>query len=127
MRRTRIKICCTQSADEARLAIAHGADALGLVGAMPSGPGPIDDAQRRQAETLGGPACGPATGNPFVAWFKEAGEHLRSLALVPLGSSAVFGLLALGSEDAKRFYPEMGTLYLRRIGELCAAGVTARL
>ena len=39
----------------------------------------------------------------------------------------VFGLLALGSEDPKRFYPEMGTLYLRRIGELCAAGVTARL
>jgi uncharacterized protein len=46
---------------------------------------------------------------------------------VPLGQTAAFGLLALGSEDAKRFYPDMGTLYLRRIGELCAAGVTARL
>ena len=44
MRRTRIKICCIQSADEARLAIAAGVDALGLVGTMPSGPGPIDDA-----------------------------------------------------------------------------------
>ena len=44
MRRTRIKICCIQSAEEARLAIAAGADALGLVGTMPSGPGPIDDA-----------------------------------------------------------------------------------
>ena len=43
MHRTRIKICCIQSADEARLAIAQGADALGLVGTMPSGPGPIDD------------------------------------------------------------------------------------
>jgi phosphoribosylanthranilate isomerase len=43
MRRTRIKICCNQSEAEARLAIAHGADALGLVGTMPSGPGPIDD------------------------------------------------------------------------------------
>jgi phosphoribosylanthranilate isomerase len=43
MRRTRIKICCIQSLDEARLAIGEGADALGLVGAMPSGPGPIDD------------------------------------------------------------------------------------
>jgi len=52
---------------------------------------------------------------------------LHSIALVPLGQTAVFGLLALGSEDAKRFFPEMGTLYLRRIGELCAAGVTARL
>jgi phosphoribosylanthranilate isomerase len=45
MRRTRIKICCIQSAAEARLAIDHGADALGLVGAMPSGPGPIADAE----------------------------------------------------------------------------------
>ncbi len=44
MRRTRIKICCMQSEEEASLAIAAGADALGLVGAMPSGPGPIGDA-----------------------------------------------------------------------------------
>jgi phosphoribosylanthranilate isomerase len=44
MHRTRIKICCIQSEGEARLAIALGADALGLVGTMPSGPGPIDDA-----------------------------------------------------------------------------------
>jgi phosphoribosylanthranilate isomerase len=43
MGRTRIKICCIQSESEARLAIAQGADALGLVGTMPSGPGPIDD------------------------------------------------------------------------------------
>jgi phosphoribosylanthranilate isomerase len=43
MRRVRVKICCIASAEEARLAIAEGADALGLVGAMPSGPGPIQD------------------------------------------------------------------------------------
>ena len=43
-RRTRIKICCIASVDEARLAITHGADAIGLVSAMPSGPGPIPDA-----------------------------------------------------------------------------------
>lgn len=43
MRRVRVKICCIASAEEARLAIAAGADALGLVGAMPSGPGPIAD------------------------------------------------------------------------------------
>src|SRR5215216_5453277 len=56
---------------------------------------PVDDAQRRQAEALGAPHCGPAAGSPFVAWFREAGEHLRSMALVPLGQTAVFGLLAL--------------------------------
>jgi phosphoribosylanthranilate isomerase len=44
MHRVRIKICCIQSPDEAQRAIAAGADALGLVATMPSGPGPIDDA-----------------------------------------------------------------------------------
>ena len=88
---------------------------------------PVDEAQRRHAAALGGPQCGPAAGNPFTACFGEAAEHVRSIALVPLGETAVYGLLALGAEDPKRFYPEMGTLYLRRIGELCAAGVSARL
>jgi phosphoribosylanthranilate isomerase len=41
--RIRIKICCISSIEEARLVVEHGADALGLVGKMPSGPGPIDD------------------------------------------------------------------------------------
>jgi phosphoribosylanthranilate isomerase len=39
----RIKICCISSIAEAQLAIAHGAHALGLVSAMPSGPGVIDE------------------------------------------------------------------------------------
>ncbi|WP_413207529.1 phosphoribosylanthranilate isomerase [Rhodospirillum sp. A1_3_36] len=42
--RTRVKVCCIASQEEARLAIGLGADAVGLVGAMPSGPGVIDDA-----------------------------------------------------------------------------------
>jgi uncharacterized protein YigA (DUF484 family) len=87
----------------------------------------VDEAQRQHAADMGAPQCGPAAGNRFVPWFGEAAEHVRSVALVPLGHTGVFGLLALGSEDAKRFFPDMGTLYLRRIGELCAAGVTARL
>ena len=45
MTRTRIKVCCIADCDEARLAIRHGADAIGLVSAMPSGPGPIDEAK----------------------------------------------------------------------------------
>ena len=39
----RIKICCISSIEEARLAINRGASALGLVSAMPSGPGVIDE------------------------------------------------------------------------------------
>ena len=43
MVRVRVKVCCISSPDEARLAITAGADAIGLVGEMPSGPGVIDD------------------------------------------------------------------------------------
>lgn len=39
----RIKICCIASEAEAELAILMGAEAIGLVGKMPSGPGPIPD------------------------------------------------------------------------------------
>jgi len=41
--RTRLKVCCISSLEEARTAIECGADALGLVAKMPSGPGPIPD------------------------------------------------------------------------------------
>jgi phosphoribosylanthranilate isomerase len=42
MKYPRIKICCISSPDEARLAIEHGADIIGMVGPMPNGPGVID-------------------------------------------------------------------------------------
>lgn len=38
-----VKVCCIASVDEARIALAHGATALGLVSAMPSGPGVVSD------------------------------------------------------------------------------------
>ena len=87
---------------------------------------PVEAELRDRAETMGAPQCGAAADNPFLPWFREAREHVRSVALVPLGQTRVFGLLALGSEDPQRFYAEMGTLYLRRIGELTAAALAAR-
>ncbi len=41
--RVRIKICCINNISEAFTAIELGADAIGLVSKMPSGPGPIPD------------------------------------------------------------------------------------
>lgn len=45
--RTRIKICCMASVGEAAVALASGADALGFVMRMPSGPGPISETLAR--------------------------------------------------------------------------------
>lgn len=41
----KVKICCINSIEEAKKAIKIGADAVGLVGNMPSGPGVISDNQ----------------------------------------------------------------------------------
>ncbi len=56
--RTRVKICCIATEEEARLAVSFGAAALGLVAAMPSGPGPIgDDLIRRIAAAVPPPVA----------------------------------------------------------------------
>lgn len=46
--RPRIKICCMASVAEAALALEAGADALGFVMRMPSGPGPIEETLARE-------------------------------------------------------------------------------
>lgn len=61
-------------------------------------------------------------------WFGEGAAHLRSFSYLPLrvgGQSA--GLLILASEDAQRFYPEMGTLFLQRIAEIVSCALRSHL
>jgi len=58
MRRVRVKVCCIASLDEMRLAVAHGVDALGLVSAMPSGPGPIAEERIAAIARAAPPAVG---------------------------------------------------------------------
>jgi phosphoribosylanthranilate isomerase len=47
--RTRVKICCMASPAEVRAAVMAGADAIGVIGPMPTGPGPVDDKTARSA------------------------------------------------------------------------------
>lgn len=55
--RPKIKVCCITSVEEAEIALRAGADALGLVSSMPSGPGVIEDAEiARIARGVGGRA-----------------------------------------------------------------------
>lgn len=85
----------------------------------------VSDAAKAFASGLARPACGPSAGQESVAWFGESGGYLRSMAQVPLRErgGACFGLLVMGSEEAHRFYPELGTLYLERIGDMAAAAL----
>ena len=56
--RTRVKICCVSSVAEAEAAVAAGADAIGLVSAMPSGPGVIGEDMIAAIAAAAPPALG---------------------------------------------------------------------
>ena len=79
------------------------------------------------AASLSNPYCSAHAMVDTAEWFGEAASHLRSFAYVALKSGGTLGLLAMASEDAQRFYPEMGTLYLKRLGEMASAALTGYL
>ena len=90
--------------------------------------GPLNDAMREFASTLNAPNCGPCFGGSIAAdLFGETAVQLKSFSFVPLRGGETVGLLALASEDAERFYPEMGTVYLKRIGDIVGAAVMRNL
>jgi uncharacterized protein YigA (DUF484 family) len=85
--------------------------------------GPASQEVQVFAASLSHPYC---SGKPMFEtgqWFGEAETTVKSFAYVPLRTDKLFGLLILASEDPQRFYPEMGTLYLKRLGELVSAGL----
>jgi uncharacterized protein YigA (DUF484 family) len=69
------------------------------------------------------PYCGPHVPDEIRSWFGEQAEHLRSFAMTALHGDQTIGLLVMGSEEPQRFYPEMGTVYLARLGELASASL----
>ena len=84
---------------------------------------PVSGAARDFAASLTHPYCCAHAMVDTDTLFGEAAPHLRSFSYVPLRDGEAFGLLALASEDPQRFYPEMGTLYLKRLGEVIAAAL----
>jgi uncharacterized protein YigA (DUF484 family) len=84
---------------------------------------PVDDTLRNWAQGVNAPYCGHNPSLNLDGWFGETNAPLKSFALIPLRGENVIGLLAMASEDPKRFYPEMGTLYLKRIGELLSVAL----
>ncbi len=129
-------IAATDQAAVARALYSHlgGAFAvphvgLRLWGVAPGGGHEFDavaDSLQAFAAGLGQPWCGPVDGQEALAWFGEAAAHLRSMAQVPLRDAGgnCIGLLVMASEESHRFYPELGTLYLERIGAMAAAALS---
>jgi phosphoribosylanthranilate isomerase len=76
--RIRIKICCIKSISEALLAIELGADAIGLVGKMPSGPGPIPDELIKQIAQAVPPPIGTFLLTCETSAFEIIKHHQRT-------------------------------------------------
>jgi hypothetical protein len=86
---------------------------------------PVSDAVKAFASGLQQPYCGPVAEQESLAWFGESATHLRSMTQIALRQpgGACCGLLVMASEEPHRFYPELGTLYLERIGEMASAAL----
>jgi uncharacterized protein YigA (DUF484 family) len=85
---------------------------------------PVSPAVRDSVAAMAQPVCGALAVNDAEDWFGEVSPHLRAFACIPLRpapAAAPVGLLVLASEEAKRFYAGMGTLYLERLGQLVGA------
>lgn len=93
---------------------------------MPGLDAPVSPAVRDAVASMAHPVCGPLSIPEASDWFGELAPHLRAFACIPLRPSpaaAPIGVLVLASEEAKRFYPGMGTLYLDRLSQLVGAAL----
>lgn len=66
------------------------------------------------------PLCGRLQADKQRLLFAEAAEQVRSMALLAVPG---MGAVAIGTHDGNRFYPGMGTLFLRLMGETLAAAL----
>lgn len=55
--------------------------------------------------------------------FGDEATAVGSVALLPVGHREPRGVIALGAADATRFRPDMGTVYVDRLGELVGVAV----
>jgi len=96
--KTRVKICCIASIAEAQMAIDNGADAIGLVSAMPSGPGPIAEALIAEiARTV------PASIGPFLLTSKQdVSSIISQQRFVRVNTIQICDRLVEGSYDDLR-------------------------
>lgn len=73
---------------------------------------------------IGKPVCGNLSSAQLQYLFGDKADEISSTALVPLNKwagadpGACFGLLGIGSHDAQRFHPAMGTLFLSYMGAI---------
>ena len=64
------------------------------------------------------PFCGRLPVEQLEYLFGADADRIESTALIPVTGEGLLGLLAIGSQDPVRYHPEIGTVYLSRLGEI---------
>ncbi len=82
-----------------------------------------DDAKTWIASNIQ-PYCGKPPAIVADDWFIEPAA---SVAIIPLRAQQTIGFLALASDDENRFFTEMGTDFLGKIGEILSAALSRHL
>jgi uncharacterized protein YigA (DUF484 family) len=67
-----------------------------------------------------GTSCGPLRAEEYRRLFLDTDPAEGSAALVQMRHREFVGVLAIGSRDGRRFTPDMGTLFVRYIGDVLA-------
>ncbi len=82
---------------------------------------PRDDDRLKSFDTFlngSGPRCGQVRDVQRDFLFGAGTDEVGSVALIPLGTKAEYGFLAIGSIDAERFHPGMSIDFLSQLGEI---------
>ncbi len=98
---------------------------------------PMNDPKLDEFKTILGhetPRCGQLKPEQLAYMFGDAADDIKSTAVIPLGGNSCtsmecpfLGILAIGSRDADRFHPSMGTIFLSNLGEIISRAIKGHL
>lgn len=70
------------------------------------------------------PRCGELPAAHLRFLFGETASRIRSTAIIPMHFNTGRGLIAIGSSQPERYDPGNGTVFLKRLGDLCCQVLT---
>ncbi len=77
----------------------------------------------------GSPVCGRLKTGQLSFLFEKAATEIKSAALIPLiadantTASCLYGLIAIGSHDPRRFHVSKGTVFLTQLGQIASRAI----
>jgi uncharacterized protein YigA (DUF484 family) len=84
---------------------------------------PVAQEVHTYANSLSKPYCGRDTTLTPAGWLNATPGSFAIIALRASAHEPAFGLLVLGSDDAERFNPELGTTFLETVSRLASAAL----